>query len=133
MIDLLLDTHIFLWWVTDASKLPLKYVSLLNECEKKGHSFYLSMASLWEIAKLVSKKKYELPFPLEKWFSEIEQNPLVSLVSISPKVILDSISLGSSFHKDPFDQVITATARCHGLQLLTLDRAIIESKVVSII
>jgi PIN domain nuclease of toxin-antitoxin system len=47
-------------------------------------------------------------------------------------VAVESTRLGARFHSDPIDQVIVATARCHGLTLLTVDERIIESGVVAV-
>lgn len=55
------------------------------------------------------------------------------LLELTPRIALESTRLGSSFHTDPADQVIAATARVHGLKLVTADTRIRESRVVAVV
>lgn len=128
----LLDTHILIWWCLDLQNLSQKYRDLLNESENVGEPFGLSIISLWEISKLVSSKKFLIHFSLDEWFCELEEHSKLAILPLSSHIILESTRLGTAFHKDPADQLIAATARCHGLRLLTADEKIIESGVVSI-
>ena len=45
---------------------------------------------------------------------------------VSARIALESVRLGDGFHQDPAGQIIVATARCHGLRLLTADDRIIK-------
>lgn len=128
----LLDTHILIWWCLDLQNLSRKYRELLNACETTGEPLGLSIISLWEISKLVASKKFLINFSLDEWFSELEEHSKLNILPLSSRIILESNRLGATFHKDPADQLIAATARCHGLRLLTVDEKIIESGVVSI-
>lgn len=131
-MSLLLDTHIFIWWYLNDLALPAKYADLLDLAEKKGEVISLSVMSLWEVAKLARHKKIAANISLDQWFQEIEEDPGMRIIPLSGRIILDSNRLGGDFPKDPMDQLIAATARCHELRLMTVDEKIIKSGVVSI-
>jgi len=131
-MSLLLDTHIFVWWNLNRAEMPGRYDDLLSDAEgKKGH-LALSIVSFWEIAKLVQLRRFSLNISLDQWFQEIDENPMIQVLPLSSRIILESMRLGSSFPKDPMDQMIAATARCHDLRLVTVDDKIIKSGVVAI-
>ncbi len=66
---ILLDTHIWIWWVQDTSKLTHSQAALLQEEEQTG-GLGVSAISLWEVAKLVELGKLSLPLPVENWLSQ---------------------------------------------------------------
>ena len=128
----LLDTHILLWWFEDNPQLSKKYSLLLDQVEKTGKAIGVSIISFWEIAKAIQNGRLKLDFSPEQWFEEIEEHPLIEVFPLTSRIILDSTRLGSTFHKDPGDQLIAATARCQELRLMTADDRIIKSGVVAI-
>lgn len=131
-MSLLLDTHILLWWYLDRPELPERYAKLLETAEQNNEDIHVSIMTLWEIAKLVHLGKIEISFSLDQWFQELAQEDGLQILPLSPTIILESNRLGENFHRDPSDQLIAATARCHGLRLMTVDQKIIQSKVVAI-
>lgn len=132
-MNLLLDTHILIWWFIDSPDLPNKYLKLLTESEQGKHSLSVSIISFWEIAKLVSLQKLQLTYSLDDWFIELERDPLITIVPLDGRIILESTRLGPDFHKDPSDQLIVATARTLGLKLMTVDKRIVASKKVIVV
>ena len=131
-MKLLLDTHILLWWYLDQPTLPDRYVKLLTEAEEHNNALALSVMSLWEIAKFVEVGKLNITFSLDQWFQELEEDPGLKILPLNGRIILESTRLGPAFHKDPADQLIAATARCHELRLMTVDEKIIKSATVAI-
>ncbi len=131
-MKLLLDTHIFIWWYLDHPQIPKAYLKLLSETEQRREDLGLSIISLWEIAKLVSLNKIKISFSLDQWFEEIQEDPGIQVLPLNGRIVLESARLGTSFPKDPADQLIAATARYHELRLLTLDDGILQSGVVAI-
>lgn len=131
-MNLLLDTHIFLWWNLNRAEMSERYLDLLHDAEMKNRQMALSIVSFWEIAKLVQLRRFSINISLDQWFQEVEENPLIRILPLSSRIILESMRLGSNFPKDPMDQMIAATARCHDLRLVTVDGKIIKSGVVSI-
>lgn len=128
----LLDTHVVIWWLTDDRKLSRGYAKLLERSERSGSAVGLSAMSLWEIAKLVERGRLELTQSVDECLEQLETSEFVSILPLTGRVALESTRLGARFHADPIDQIIVATARCHGLALLTVDERIIESGVVAV-
>jgi len=128
----LLDTHVVIWWLTDDRKLPKEHARILDRSERSGTAVGLSAITLWEIAKLVERGRLELTQSLDDCLDQLESSALITILPLDARVAAESTRLGTRFHADPADQLIAATARCHGLTLLTADERIIESGVVAI-
>lgn len=128
----IVDTHFLIWWFLDAPQLPLREAELITEVEKGGGEIGFSIISFWEIAKLAEKGRMGLLSSLEEFFARLENHPTFKILPLTGKIIRDSTRLGPRFQKDPADQLIVATARSHGLHLMTVDDQIIDSKVVAI-
>jgi len=90
----------------------------------------VSDISLWEIATLHALGRIRLALPLRDWLERAVAPPLVQLCGISPAVASEVAALPATFHRDPADRIIVATARVMGATLLTSDRRITRSKVV---
>ena len=127
---ILIDTHIFIWWIQGDSKLTESYKNLLRE--KEGTGIGVSIITFWEISKLVEKNRLSFPIPLEQWFKTSLNYPGVKLVNPDLDFILTSNRL-QNFHKDPADQLIAATAICKKMPLLTFDKKLIEYSGISIL
>jgi PIN domain nuclease of toxin-antitoxin system len=128
----LLDTHVLIWWLTDDRKLPKAHARLLERSERSQTPVGLSAMSLWEIAKLAERGRIELTQSVDESLEQLEASPFISVLPLTGRVAIESTRLGARFHADPVDQIIVATARCHGLTLLTADERIIDSGVVAV-
>ncbi len=126
----LLDTHVLLWWFQEGGRLPESHRRIISEA---GPTLPLlvSEISLWEIATLHELGRISIPLPLREWLERATAPPLVERCGISPAVAAEVASLPPTFHRDPADRIIVATARVFGATLLTRDRRIIESEIVS--
>jgi PIN domain nuclease of toxin-antitoxin system len=91
---------------------------------------WVSDITLWEIATLVELKRLRLGRPLRDWLERAVAPPLVRRVGISPAVAAEVAALPDTFHRDPADRIIVASARTVGAKLLTQDRRIIDSGLV---
>ena len=60
------------------------------------------------------------------WFADLVAGPGVRLADMAPDILIDSNFLPGSVHGDPFDRIIIATARRHGIPVVTRDRRIID-------
>lgn len=120
----LLDTHVLVWWRAEPRRLSSAQRRTLDDVEAKGALAGISAITLWELAKMVERGRLHIDVPLDLWLAEIEGNPLLSVLPIDGRVAAESVDLGHGFHRDPADQIIVATARCHGLRLLTADERI---------
>ena len=66
----------------------------------------------------------EITIPWDAWLEEMESNALLNILPITAAIAAESVRLGDNFPRDPADQIIVATARCHDLRLLTADQSI---------
>ena len=126
---ILLDTHVLLFWFGNTSQLSEKQREVLKTVNE-DEPFLLSDMSLWEIATLYSLKRISLNLPLRDWFERAVALPVVRRIGITPAIAAEVAALPDSFHRDPGDRVIVATARVLGATLLTQDRRIIEAQLV---
>src|SRR5947209_16607242 len=116
---IVLDTHIWVWWIHDDARLTTTQRKWLTENE--AHGLGVSVISCWEVAKLVEYKRLILPCSVADWFDQALAYPGLLLLDLTPRIALESTQLPGSFHRDPADQMIVATARVHDCPLLTAD------------
>ena len=128
---ILLDTHIWVWLVGQAPELTPRLRQLIQQHETDGLG--VSVISCWEIAKLVEKGRLKLQQPVGEWIAAALSHPHITLFSLTPEIAVESTQLPPSFHADPSDQLIVATARIHGIPLLTVDAKILVYPHVSLL
>jgi PIN domain nuclease of toxin-antitoxin system len=122
---LLLDTHTWLWWQSGSQTLNPDVVGTLNRSAMAGE-LSISIISIWETAMLSEKGRITLTLPCQEWVELALQRSGVSLTALSPTIVIASCQLPGSFHADPADRFLVATARCLGLVLATRDERILE-------
>ena len=121
---ILLDTHIWVWWIHGDENLTSNHFALISDNEEE--SIGVSTITCWEVAKLVEYGRIELPVPMKEWFEEALGYPGISLLPLSPEIAIESTQLPGEFHRDPADQIIVATARIHDITLVTVDSKIVD-------
>lgn len=126
---LLLDTHIWLWWLTGSADLSDAERQSIDRCAGRQQTC-LAAISLWEAQMLHLKKRIKLPLPFAQWLRRAGHPDVVTVLPLDPEVVIALDALPSRFHGDPADRLIVATARAHGLPLATHDRTIRKSKTV---
>lgn len=119
---ILLDTHVWVWWVHGDAKLTPGSQLAIQEHEAVGLA--VSVISCWEVAKLVEVKRLLLPCPVGEWLDQALAYPGIQLVPLTPRIVVDSTQLPGSFHRDPADQLIVATSRILAYPILTADEKI---------
>jgi PIN domain nuclease of toxin-antitoxin system len=129
---LLLDTHVWLWWLLGQPELSLRDREALDALAAAGTPPALSAISLWEAQMLAQKGRLRLDSPLTHWLPTAASRETVTLLPMDVEVILALDGLPESFHGDPADRIIVATARAHGLPLATQDRNIRRSRTVKV-
>lgn len=120
---IVVDTHIWIWWVHGDSALPAAARKLLDSSEQTGIG--VSAISCWEVAKLVEYQRLTLPCPIFDWIELALAYPGVRLLDLSPRICVESTQLPGGFHRDPADQIIVATARILNAPLVTLDHKLL--------
>ena len=116
-MNILLDTHIFLWWITDAPKISKTAYEFI--CDS-NNTVYWSAVSSWEVSIKYALGRLPLPDVPEIFLaSEIAQNRIESL----PIFDVHAFRAGQLplHHRDPFDRMIVAQAQVESLVLLTND------------
>ena len=131
-MSFLLDTHVLLWWFDASPRLPASYERLIRDPNPEK-PFWVSDISLWEIAMLVQLGRIRLRMPLREWLEAATAPPLVRRIGISPAVAAEVAALPDTFHRDPADRILVATARVLGATFLTQDRRIIEAEIVPVL
>lgn len=116
----LLDTHAWLWWATGDSRLSRRAKTRISDAAKRA-DLWLSMISLWEIAKKVEKGQLAFDRPLVPWLDAATSLDGLRLWELTPPILVESCRLPGAFHGDPADQMIVASARHHGAVLVTKD------------
>src|SRR5206468_9101473 len=87
--------------------------------EQRGEPAAISAITLREFAWMVAAGRLETTVSLDSWMDEIGTNPLLTIMPFTANVVAESVRLGEGFPRAPADQIIVATARCHGLRLMT--------------
>jgi PIN domain nuclease of toxin-antitoxin system len=116
-MNLLLDTHAFIWWDNDPAKLPPPVLAL---CSDPANTVWLSVASLWEIQIKLQLGKLTLALPLA---NVVENQRETNALQILPITLEHVLALGHlpSHHKDPFDRLLIAQANAETMTLISHD------------
>jgi PIN domain nuclease of toxin-antitoxin system len=121
---IVLDTHAWLWWVSDPELLSAtarKFIEQAVEAE----SVHISSISAWEVAMLVDRGRLELTMAVEDWVAKSESLPFFNFVPVTNAIALKSVALPAPLHHDPADRIIVATAMALGATLVTRDEKIL--------
>ncbi len=119
---ILIDTHIWVWWVSESKRLTLDLQeSLLNNIQG---GIGVSVISCWEVANLVERNRIRLGRSVRDWVSIALGYPGVQLMDMTPEIAVTSTQLPGDFHRDPADRILVATARIYQIPLLTVDELI---------
>jgi PIN domain nuclease of toxin-antitoxin system len=121
---ILLDTHIWVWWVSQPERLQARHRNLLETGADRV--FGVSIISCWEVAKLVEYGRLKLDRTVGPWIESALSAPDVSLVQLNPHIVVESTQLPQPFHRDPADQLLVATARVLQCPIMTEDNKITE-------
>lgn len=125
----LLDTHVWVWWLTGSPGLTDKERTALDTAASAG-GLYLPAICLWEAQMLHARGRLELPLAFSDWLRRAAAPPVATVLPLDIPVITALENLPGSFHGDPADRLIVATARAHRLPLATKDVRIRRSRTV---
>jgi len=118
----LLDTNAIIWFAFAPDELGRRARDLLLDARDR-QALNLSVVTLWEMAVLIRRGRFQLDVDLARWARDTEDAGSVFL-SVDTPVVLEAYRL-PDFHADPADRFLVATARLNGLTLITGDRAIL--------
>jgi len=119
-VELLLDTHTFLWYVTGDEQ-------IINDAklyiDNRDNIRYLSMASLWELSIKYSSGKLLLMEPYEILIPRLLQINDIHILNISIEHMSEVANLPfpDQNHRDPFDRLIIAQSKVEDILVLSID------------
>ncbi|HSM50461.1 MAG TPA: type II toxin-antitoxin system VapC family toxin [Thermoanaerobaculia bacterium] len=114
---LLLDTHVFLWWIAGGEELSRRARAAIAD---PAHECRLSLASVWEMAIKASLGKLRLPAPVARFVPEqLAANGFLALpIALAHAARVEQLAW---HHRDPFDRLLAAQALEEDLALVTAD------------
>lgn len=118
-MNILLDTHAFLWFVDDNPRLSEPARVLI---ESEDSQPFISMASLWEIAIKISLGKLQLKQPYETFIPQQLALNGIGILNLSLEHTAAIASL-PFHHRDPFDRLIVVQAKIEIMTLVSADPA----------
>lgn len=117
-MNILLDTHTFLWYLEDSQQLSPQAAEIIEDA---GNNLWLSIASLWEIAIKLGLGKLSLQNSFPE-LEEVLQQLKIEILSVTFSDTERYLSL-PLHHRDPFDRILVAQAMNHSLVLISRDVA----------
>jgi PIN domain nuclease of toxin-antitoxin system len=127
-MNLLLDTHVFLWLNQQPEKLSANVLAL---CEDSKNTLYLSHVSPWEIQIKSKLGKLSLQSPLQEMIATQQRDNGLKLLPITLQHIYALADL-ENYHQDPFDRLLIAQATVESMPLITVDNKIMRYPIVTI-
>lgn len=122
-MDLLLDTHVWIWASELPEELGPETQAVLRDAE---NDLFVSAVSSLEIARLVAVGRVSIKGNLLDWVTESLAALSCKTAELSHEVALGAYLLPEEFHRDPADRILVSTARRRILTLVTADRRILE-------
>jgi PIN domain nuclease of toxin-antitoxin system len=117
---LLLDTHVFLWYISADSRLPAAFRDAIRDPASEA---YLSVASVWEAVIKYTLGKLPLPEVPAEYLPRQRVAHRIATLPVEEAALSHLASL-PPLHRDPFDRLLIAQSLYHGLTLVTIDDAI---------
>lgn len=130
-MTILLDTHVWLWWLLGSDQLPKKERDELDHLAARG-ALRVAAVSLWETQMLHAKGRLSLNRPFDIWIRDAAAANVVQILPLDVEVVIALDGLPASFHGDPADRLIVSTSRAHKIPLATHDAAIRKSRVTTL-
>lgn len=116
-MNLLLDTCIFLWFISGDQRLP---VSMREAIRDPANAVHLSVVSLWEIIVKYQLGKLPLPRPPEHYVPEQRHRHRIASLPLEEDSVARLQQL-PPLHRDPFDRMLICQALTGNFTLLTVD------------
>jgi PIN domain nuclease of toxin-antitoxin system len=113
---LLLDTHIFLWYITGDLRIKPAVRKAIEDCDVA----YLSVVSLWEATTKYQLGKLPLPAPPHPWLTAQRENHGIDSLALEERAVA-RLPMLPMLHRDPFDRMLVCQALEHDLIVVTVD------------
>ena len=122
---LLLDTHTLFWIRQGKLAAPPGAMQTIRAAANENNWFVSSM-SLYELANASGRKRIDFEEPPLDWFRAALASPGPRLLDITPEIAVATIHLPKTFHGDPGDRILAATAIVENLTICTHDTALLR-------
>jgi len=122
-VIVLLDTHVWIWAYVGSERLGTSARAILESQENER---WISPVSTLELARLIEGGNLAISCSLAEWISQSVSDLRLKSQEVSHEIAMKAYQLPGSFHRDPADRQIVATAICHGLTLMTADERILQ-------
>jgi PIN domain nuclease of toxin-antitoxin system len=116
-MKLLIDTHVFLWYITADPRLPSAFMVAIQDA---SNEVFLSVVSVWEAVIKHDLGKLSLPHSPADCLPQQRVAHGIESLSVDEGAMPHLATL-SPLHPDPFDRLLIAQAIQHGLTLATVD------------
>lgn len=118
-MKLLLDTQVFLWFISGDARLPSDWCDRIREA---GNEVYLSVVSLWEVIIKHALGRLPLPQPPAHYLPTQRVRHQITSLPLDEASVSRLGTLPAA-HRDPFDRMLVCQAIEHGLTIVTVDPA----------
>lgn len=115
-MKLLLDTHIWLWWVNHTGELPTSHCNYIEQADE----LYISAISCWEVAYLHHRQRIQLSIDIEQWLEDAITDSGIICLPCSRAIATFAAKL-PEHHRDPADRFIIATAVVQDCHVMSFD------------
>jgi PIN domain nuclease of toxin-antitoxin system len=117
-----LDTHVWLWWASDRSRLSARAATAIEGAETVA----VPAICCWEVAMLVARGRIVLDRPAREWVRAALGLPGVRALPLDPPTAVAAAEIDDDGPSDPADRMIYAAARAIGAPLVTKDKHLRE-------
>jgi PIN domain nuclease of toxin-antitoxin system len=115
--ELILDTHIWFWWVAQDPRLPK---SIARRIEEGRERLAISAVAIYELVLQRERKRIEIDLPLVAWLHAATVETDIAVLPVDAD-ITQTAALLPLHHGDPLDRLLIATALCHDALLVSID------------
>ncbi len=122
----LLDTHIWLWWLLGHGNLTNPEKNSLDRLASR-QQVVISWVTIWETEMLERKGRIVLKPDFKSWIRTAVQPDITTVLTVDLDVVLTQRHLPESFHSDPADRLIVSTSLLSGYPLATHDKRIVDA------
>ncbi len=124
-MNLLLDTHIFLWFINASERLPDLFREQIQSSE---NNVYLSVVSFWEIVIKNQLGKLPLPTPPDEFIPQQRQLHQIKSLDLDESAVAQLRHL-PQHHRDPFDRMIICQSIAREMTIVTVDKAVLQYEI----
>ncbi|WNZ23108.1 type II toxin-antitoxin system VapC family toxin [Leptolyngbya sp. NK1-12] len=117
---ILLDTHIFLWFISGDTQLSTDVRDAMRDPDNE---VYLSSVSVWEAIVKYQLGKLPLPEPPETYLPRQRNLHQIASLALDESSVIQLAKL-PPLHRDPFDRMLICQALQNGLTIATVDAAV---------